>query len=541
MPRGQGVAGDDVDLVIGVVGAVGRDLDAVGDQADGRAHRHDVGAVAGRGLAIDRELPFDAGHRPAVGDVLQAGQAVEELAHRGDHGRQLLGLAGRDLDLHRLADRRAGVRHPRLDPDAGDVAGTPPHLGHDLFAGQPCLPIGELEHDHAHDILVDVVAAFPADRTAGVDVLDPGQAQDAALDLAHDLVALQDRLVAASMDHDLRLLGLDLREELDPAAERGVGPPAAHDQADARHRHQQRPTDEHGEQPDIGADPPPHVGEVAVLGGGQAVARRIVLGAGAAEHGAQYRHEHHGHDQRGQERGHQRDRQIAHELADDAGPEQQRQEGRQHRGGARGHRPEHAHGRRLVGLARREALGHLAVGVLDHDGGAVDQHADGQDQREQDDDVDREPHGAEHGHGEQERDRDGETHQQRGAQAQHRHGDDHGQRHGGQHVVAEIVQHGADVLGLVLQVADLERGGPARALGLDHRADLLDGLDDVAADPLLDLERQGRAAVDPRIAFRVLEGAADLGHVAQRHDPVGGHLDGHAQHVLEVLDQARAP
>ena len=54
------------------------------------------------------------------------------------------------------------------------------------------------------------------------------------LDLAHDLVALQDRLVAAGMDHDLRLLGLDLGEELDPAAERGVGPPAADDQGDAR-------------------------------------------------------------------------------------------------------------------------------------------------------------------------------------------------------------------------------------------------------------------------------------------------------------------
>ena len=167
VPRGQRVAGDDVDLVVGVVGAVGRDLDAVGDQADGRADRRDVGAVAGRGLAIDRELPFDAGHRPAVGDVLEAGQAVEEAAHRGDHRRQLLGLAGRDLDLHRLADRRAGVRHPRLDPDAGDVAGAPPHLGHDLFAGRPRLPVGELEHDHAHDILVDVVAAFPADARCG--------------------------------------------------------------------------------------------------------------------------------------------------------------------------------------------------------------------------------------------------------------------------------------------------------------------------------------------------------------------------------------
>ena len=110
--------------------------------------------------------------------------------------------------------------------------------------------------------------------------------------------------------------------------------------------------------------------------------------------------------------------------------------------------------------------------------------------------------------------------QQRGAQAQHRHRDDHGERDRGEHVVAEVVQHVADVVGLVLQVADLDRGRPARPLGLDHGAHLLDGLDDVAADPLLDLQRQRRAAVDPGEALRVLEGPPDLGDVRERDDPV---------------------
>ena len=96
-----------------------------------------------------------------------------------------------------------------------------------------------------------------------------------------------------------------------------------------------------------------------------------------------------------------------------------------------------------------------------------------------------------------------------------------------------------DRIGLVLQVADLDGGRPARPFGLDQRSYLLDGLDDVAADPLLDLERQRRAALDPSEAFRILEGAADLRHIAQGHDPVRGHLDRHAQHIGEAFDQPR--
>jgi hypothetical protein len=51
------------------------------------------------------------------------------------------------------------------------------------------------------------------------------------------------------------------------------------------------------------------------------------------------------------------------------------------------HRPHHALGGKRVGLLRRHALRHAALGEFGDDDRVVNQHADGEDQREQHDDV----------------------------------------------------------------------------------------------------------------------------------------------------------
>ena len=55
------------------------------------------------------------------------------------------------------------------------------------------------------------------------------------------------------------------------------------------------------------------------------------------------------------------------------------------------HRARHALGRERIGLLRRHALGHAPLGEFRDDDRVVDQHADREDEREQHDDVDRQP------------------------------------------------------------------------------------------------------------------------------------------------------
>ena len=102
------------------------------------------------------------------------------------------------------------------------AVGARPDLGQDLARRPAQLPVVELEQQDADHVLVDVLIA-ERDAAAGVDRVDPGDAQDAVLDLAHQLVALARREIAAGVNLQPRHLGLDLREELDAAAEGAVG------------------------------------------------------------------------------------------------------------------------------------------------------------------------------------------------------------------------------------------------------------------------------------------------------------------------------
>ena len=114
------------------------------------------------------------------------------------------------------------------------------------------------------------------------------------------------------------------------------------------------------------------------------------------EIGAEDRHEHERHQQGGAQGGEEGDGQVLHELADDAGPEQQRGERGEGGRGGRDDRPAHPPGREHVGVPGELAFAHLPVGVLGDDDGSVHQHAHGEDEREQHDDVDGEPEGGQH-------------------------------------------------------------------------------------------------------------------------------------------------
>ena len=175
----------------------------------------------------------------------------------------------------------------------------------------------------------------------------------------------------------LPVVGLDLGEELDAVAELAVG------------------TDHRDQQHDRGVIVSPgrrsaslHRAHVE-----PAFARAFVMrdGRSAAEQRAERRREEQRHRERRRERRDQRDRHVFHELADHAGPEQQRREGGDARRGRRDHRAGHARGGQRIGLARRHALRHPPLGEFGDDDRVVDQHADREDQREQHDDVHREP------------------------------------------------------------------------------------------------------------------------------------------------------
>ena len=71
-------------IAAGILGSIVRHLDAGGQKLHGLAEERNVGAVARGFLAIDRQLPFDAGKGTCIGHVLIAADLVHEAAHLGD-------------------------------------------------------------------------------------------------------------------------------------------------------------------------------------------------------------------------------------------------------------------------------------------------------------------------------------------------------------------------------------------------------------------------------------------------------------------------
>ena len=84
-----------------------------------------------------------------------------------------------------------------------------------------------------------------------------------------------------------------------------------------------------------------------------------------------------------------------------------------------------------------------------------------------------------------------------------------------------------------------QRVRPGGTFALYDGADALDGVDDVLAGALRDLERHGRAALGAREPFGVHERASHLGDVADGDDGVAANHEGHVQDVLDRLEQPR--
>ena len=177
------------------------------------------------------------------------------------------------------------------------------------------------------------------------------------------------------MDVKQAVVWFDAREELDPRAELGIGEGHRHEQCDSHYQY--------------------CLGEVhGSLDDGHvhAVARLFLVLRRLGEFGAQCRRE----DQRVEHRcsqGHdQRDWQVLHEVADNAGPEQQRREGGDARHRRGDDRTSHPLGGEFERLFARHAFRHAPLGEFGDDDRVVDEHADGQNEREQHDHIDREAH-----------------------------------------------------------------------------------------------------------------------------------------------------
>src|SRR5690606_748638 len=239
----------DVDLVVGIVRAVVADQDAVRHELDRVADRRDIRAEARGFGAVDGKPPFDARNRPAIGDIDQARHAIEMRANLRDRLGQELGPPRRYLDLDWLAGRRSRVLLLGLDDDPGDLAGALPDFAQDLRGRPPQLPIDVTELDAADQIFF--VLAAEANARARVDRLDLRHAENALLDLPDERIALGDRKIAPCADLDCRLRRLDGREELEPAAERGIRRVYADEKHGAGEEHLAGMLDEPAERGDI--------------------------------------------------------------------------------------------------------------------------------------------------------------------------------------------------------------------------------------------------------------------------------------------------
>src|SRR5690606_8762824 len=334
----------DVDLVVGIVRAVVADQDAVRHELDRVADRRDIRAEARGFGAVDGKPPFDARNRPAIGDIDQARHAIEMRANLRDRLGQELGPPRRYLDLDWLAGRRSRVLLLGLDDDPGDIAGALPDFAQDLRGRPPQLPIDVTELDAADQIFF--VLAAEANARARVDRLDLRHAENALLDLPDERIALGDRKIAPCADLDCRLRRLDGREELEPAAERGIRRVYADEKHGAGEEHLAGMLDEPAERGDIAMADGAQAFE-RVLDEQQALVRvtleiRTSAIPSRTDQRADGRHENERHQQRAGQRDEQCHRQILHELADDPRPEQQRKEYRERRRGRRCDRPRHA-------------------------------------------------------------------------------------------------------------------------------------------------------------------------------------------------------
>ncbi len=181
----------------------------------------------------------------------------------------------------------------------------------------------------------------------------------------------------------------------------------------------------------------------------------------------------------------------------------------------------------------------VSVGQFDGDDGPVHQHPHHKDEREEHDDIHRQPHEIQHRHTREERTGNSQPDQQRRPQAQRIDDNDHHKDDRRDDVRLEVGQHGLDGFAFVERIADLDAIGPIGAGALDHGAHFVHGVDDIGARAFLDFKRQCGLPVDARKACGIFKRAADRGDIGKSHDGLAARDDRQIHHILHVFDQAR--
>ncbi len=140
---------------------------------------------------------------------------------------------------------------------------------------------------------------------------------------------------------------------------------------------------------------------------------------------------------------------------------------------------------------------------------------------------------------EQEGGRDRQPDQQRGAARQRIEDDDEDQDDGDHHMVLQVAQQLADRGRLVLAVGHHRAFRQPLGERVGDRLHLVDGLHQVGASALLDLDGDRRLAVQPRHRLGVLVGRADGRQVLRPHHGIGAGDDRQVGDVLGRLDERR--
>ena len=414
----------------------------------------------------------------------------------------------------------------------------------DLATGQRALVLFVQFHEHeAHRVGGGAQGAAAATAAAqggvGVGALDAGDGQDAIFHLAHQQVDFVRRKIAAGPHRDPGEGRVGVGEERHPAPELAVGPERTRQHQHGGQQRQAGVARRGRQQPRIPASGARQFARVAFFQLNQRPPGAFVAHARLAEQRPDGGAEQQRVEQRAGEHEKHRHRQVAHELAGHARPEDERQKGGERGGHGRGDRPEHAGGGAGIGAARVHPLGHLAIRVLGDDDGAVDEHAEAEQHAERHHEVEGVAQGPDEDQREQERHRDRHADDQAAAQADGRHHQHHHQHQGGGDVAFQLGHLGERERRLVLGVEQLHLGRQGRAVALHDFLHLRHGVHHVGARPLGDVDGDGVVAVHPRVVLAILEGAADGGDVRERHHRIAVGLDGQIEDVLGGLDDAR--
>ena len=192
-----------------------------------------------------------------------------------------------------------------------------------------------------------------------------------------------------------------------------------------------------------------------------------------------HRIDHQRHEQRRGERDDERQWQKAHELADCAGPEEHGHE-RRHRRGRRGYHGSAHFGRGQSGrLEATVALLPEAIDVLDNDDGIVDEHAQRDDQREENHEVERVAERLEDQERGEHRQRNGNAHERGRAHAQEEQQHRHHEDQSADDVVFQVADERTHVLALVAR--DDHFGAGREGEAVEHLTDGLGRLQNVGA------------------------------------------------------------